>query len=75
MVQRLRGRGVCLANLPRRCPVAPESKRAGEPLRHLLYGNKPHVYRVIYEIDELDKVVYAPIRHGAMDEARPDELS
>ena len=44
-------------------------------LRHLLYGNKPHVYRAIYEIDERNKVVYVlTIRQGAMDEARPDEL-
>jgi plasmid stabilization system protein ParE len=65
-----------LAHLPRRCPVAPEGRRAKRPLRHLLYGNKPHVYRAIYEIDESDIVVYVlTIRHGAMDEARPDELS
>ena len=30
-----------LARLPRRCPVAPEGRRAKQPLRHLLYGNKP----------------------------------
>src|SRR5438128_1668033 len=60
-----------LANLLRRCPVAPEGKKQNRPLRHLLYGNKPHVYRAIYEIDEEDKVVYVlTIRHGAMDEAR-----
>jgi plasmid stabilization system protein ParE len=65
-----------LARLPRRCPVAPEARRTKRPLRHLLYGNKPHIYRAIYEIDESDKVVYVlTIRHGAMDEARPDELS
>jgi toxin ParE1/3/4 len=65
-----------LANLPRRCPFALEGRRTKRPLRNLLYGNKPHVYRVIYEIDESDKVVYVlTIRHGAMDQARPDELS
>jgi toxin ParE1/3/4 len=64
-----------LAQLPRRCPVAPEARRAKRPLRHLLYGNKPHVYRAIYEIDETGKAVHVlTIRHGAMDEARPDEL-
>ena len=35
----------------------------------------PHVYRAIYEIDETAKIVNVlTIRHGAMDEARPDEL-
>jgi hypothetical protein len=30
----------------------PEAKKSKRPLRQLLYGRKPHVYRVIYEIDE-----------------------
>jgi plasmid stabilization system protein ParE len=65
-----------LETLPRRCPIAPEGRRAKRQLRHLLYGNKPHVYRAIYEIVESDKAVYVlTIRHGAMDEARPGELS
>ena len=41
-----------LERFPRRCPVAPESKTTKRSLRHLLHGKKPHVYRVIYEIDE-----------------------
>jgi plasmid stabilization system protein ParE len=54
-----------LGELPRRCPMAPESKKTKRSLRHLLYGNKPHVYRVIYEIDEKVKVVWViAIRHG-----------
>ncbi len=31
-----------LETYPRRSPVAPESKRAGRTLRHLLYGRTPH---------------------------------
>ncbi len=35
----------------------------------MLYGAKPHVYRVLYEVDEPHKVVSVlTIRHGAMDE-------
>ncbi|MGC2282367.1 MAG: hypothetical protein WA603_20300 [Candidatus Acidiferrales bacterium] len=41
-----------LAKYPFRCPVAPEARKARRRLRHLLYGKKPHVYRVIYEVDE-----------------------
>lgn len=57
-----------LENHPRRCPIAPESKGPGRPLRHLLYGKKPHVYRVIFEIDETRKYISVlTIRHGAME--------
>jgi toxin ParE1/3/4 len=64
-----------LEELPRRCPLAPESRKTGRQLRNLLYGNKPNVYRVIYEIDEPRKVVWVlTIRHGAREEVRPDEL-
>jgi toxin ParE1/3/4 len=54
------------AEYPFRCPVAPEARRARRKLRHLLYGEKSHVYRVIYEVDERRKVVWVlHIRHGA----------
>jgi plasmid stabilization system protein ParE len=46
-----------LERFPRRCPVAPESKKPNGRLRHLLYGAKRDVYRVIYEIDQSRKVV------------------
>jgi toxin ParE1/3/4 len=35
-------------------------------LRYLLYGNKPHVYRILYRIDEKSRTVaIRHIRHGA----------
>jgi plasmid stabilization system protein ParE len=56
-----------LALYPYRCPVAPEARRAKRKLRHLLYGKKPHVYRVIYEVDKGLPVVWVlTIRHGAL---------
>ena len=58
-----------LERFPRRCPVASESKRAKLRLRHLLYGAKRDLYRVIYEIDESRKVVRVlTVRYGAMDQ-------
>ena len=39
---------------PNRAPVTPEDRA----LRHLLYGKKPNVYRVIYEIEEDTSTVY-----------------
>jgi len=51
-----------LEEQPNRCPVAPENDK----LRHLLYGNKPHIYRAIYRVLEKEKrVEVLHIRHGA----------
>jgi plasmid stabilization system protein ParE len=57
-----------LRSLPRRCPIIPESNTTKVGLRHLLYGSKRDVYRVIYDIDEPRKLVQViTIRHAAMD--------
>ena len=63
-----------LSNRAKNGPGA--AKPQNRSLRHLLYGNQPHVYRAIYDIDEGNKVVSVlTIRHGARDEAPPDDLS
>jgi toxin ParE1/3/4 len=60
-----------LEALPNRCPVTPEKKT----LRHLLYGRKPNVYRVIYRVLESRKVVEVlHIRHGARKRLRGSDL-
>ncbi len=54
---------------PRRCPTAPEARRSGRRLRHLLYGAAADVYRVIYQIDQRRKtVLISTVGHGAVDE-------
>jgi plasmid stabilization system protein ParE len=64
-----------LASLPHRCLPAPEGQGAKRELRHLLYGKKPHIYRVIYEMDESRRMVNVfHIRHGAMQPLRLPEL-
>jgi toxin ParE1/3/4 len=51
-----------LEEQPNRCPVVPESNK----FRHLLYGNKPHIYRAIYRVLEKQKQVEVlHVRHGA----------
>lgn len=51
-----------LEDHPNRCPVTHENAN----LRHLLYGHKPHVYRVIFRVLERRKRVHVlHIRHGA----------
>ena len=60
-----------LREYPSRCPVTPEN----DQLRHLLYGHKPHIYRVIYRIVEKPKQVEVlHIRHGAMDQFEKTKL-
>jgi toxin ParE1/3/4 len=51
---------------PDRCPIIPEARKVRRQLRHLLYGAKPHVYRVIFKVDERrHKVWVLTFRHGA----------
>jgi len=60
-----------LEESPARCPITREDAR----LRHLLYGKKPHVYRVIYCFDEKNKEVeILHIRHGARQAFRTEDL-
>lgn len=60
-----------LATHPHRCPATPENHR----LKHLLYGGKPHVYRVIYRVNDRQKQVdVLHIRHGARQRFRTSEL-
>jgi plasmid stabilization system protein ParE len=51
-----------LSRGPNRCPETPEESG----IRHLLYGHKRHVYRVIYRVvEEHRRVDILHIRHGA----------
>jgi plasmid stabilization system protein ParE len=52
-----------LGALPGRCRVAPESGESPVEIRQLLYGRRPHVYRILFAID--DQVVHVlHVRHG-----------
>jgi toxin ParE1/3/4 len=61
-----------LEEIPARCPTTQEDAH----LRHLLYGKKPHVYRVIYHIVEQRREVdILHIRHGARPAFNTDDLT
>ena len=61
-----------LEEQPNRCPVTPENVK----LRHLLHGNKPHVYRAIYRVVEKQKLVdVIHIRHGARSEFKAADFA
>src|SRR5712691_1394560 len=50
-----------LERFPSRGLVIPENKK----LRHLLFGKKPHIYRIIYAVDKRRHIVNVlHIRHG-----------
>ena len=64
-----------LATYPNRCPLAPEGKKLKRGLRHLRFGNKPHVYRIVYAVDEQRITVSVlHIRHGARRPLRASDL-
>jgi plasmid stabilization system protein ParE len=57
---------------PRRCPHTPENRK----FRHLLYGNRPHIYRVIYRVlVKQRQVVVLHIRHGARRKFKTSDLA
>lgn len=61
-----------LAEKSNRGAITPENKR----LRHLLYGEKPYVYRVIYRVDNRRRRVdVLHIRHGATRRFRRSDLT
>jgi plasmid stabilization system protein ParE len=61
-----------LEESPQRCPVTREDTQ----LRHLLYGKKPHVYRVIFRVHERPKEVdILHIRRGARKAFKSDDLT
>jgi plasmid stabilization system protein ParE len=60
-----------LEELPNRCPRTPESRF----LRHLIYGKKADVYRVIFRVLAASKrVEILHVRHGAMRRLEASDL-
>lgn len=54
---------VSLEANPRRCTLAPESETLSQEVRHLLYGSKPHLYRILFTTNG-HAVMVLSIRHG-----------
>ncbi len=61
--QGLRQAVATLADFPQRCALAPENAVFPFEVRHLFYGRKPHVYRIIFTV-EGNTVAVLHIRHG-----------
>ena len=55
---------------PSRCPFIPEDAR----FRHLLYGRKSHIYRIVYRVLERKRVAEIVfVRHEKRDGAKAGE--
>jgi plasmid stabilization system protein ParE len=52
-----------LEDLPGRCRLAAENASVPFEVRQLLYGHKPHLYRILFTI-ERELVYVLRIRHG-----------
>jgi plasmid stabilization system protein ParE len=59
----LEGAIASLAEFPKRCPLAPESAAFPFEVCQLLYGRPPHVYRILFTIED-NTVHVLHIRHG-----------
>jgi plasmid stabilization system protein ParE len=59
-----------LSEFPKRCSLAPESRVVPFEVRQLLYGRKPHVYRILFTIEH-GTVYILHIRHGRREPVRP----
>jgi len=61
---------------PERCPVARESFDPDNQIRVLVYGRRPHAYRVFFTVDHQDEIVrIVHVRRGARRPPTAGELS
>ncbi len=65
-----------LEGMPGRCSLAREAAEAKREIRCLRFGKRQNVYRILYEVDETRRTVWIlHIRHGALQDLDPDQLS
>ena len=65
-----------LENLPYRCPLAREAKKARREIRCLLFGKGRDIYRILCEVDEATRAVWIlHIRHGARRDVKDREIA
>lgn len=62
-----------LAEMPLRYPLAPEGKDSPKPLRQMLFGKRPNVFRAFFTIEN-DEVRVLHIRRASMDTATLAEI-
>ena len=64
-----------IEQFPYRCPLAREAADVGREIRCLLFGNRKHAYRILYEVDDTNQTVWIlHIRHGALRDLESEQL-
>jgi plasmid stabilization system protein ParE len=63
-----------LSEFPNRWPLAREDDALGQEIRQLLYGKRPHIYRVLFIVRK-STVHVLHVRHGARAALAPDEIT
>lgn len=56
-LQRVRAKASTLDHNPQRCPIAPDDDAFRGTVRQMLYGRRPNVYRILYDIRERSRTV------------------
>jgi plasmid stabilization system protein ParE len=68
-----------LEEMPTRCPLIDETEELGYVIRHLLYGKRPSIYRIIFDIQEKSeegpRVRVLRIWHGSRDAITLDDIT
>ena len=74
-VDRIEAEIFSLDEMPRRCPVAPESEKFGIEIRQLIFGKRTGTYRIIFRVDEGSQDVHIlTIRHTSRDEIKLEDI-
>ena len=67
-----------LSEMPDRCPIAPESEALGLPIRHLFYGKRTAIHRIIFDIQNEAKadplVRILRVWHSKKDQIQVEDL-
>lgn len=64
-----------LAEMPARCPLAPETVKLGFEIRQLLYGQRRGLYRIAFRIvEDVQEVHVLAVRHGARKPLTEEEM-
>ncbi len=52
---------ISLSKFPKRCPISSESEAFDVEVRQIIYGKKPHTYRILFSIQN-EKVYILRVR-------------
>jgi len=68
-----------LAEMPMRCGLIPEASEIRADIRHLLYGRRPGMYRILFDIQEESeegpRIRILRIQHGARTRFSGEDLA